>query len=101
MAAEPMVVAPMVNLTKLKAKGWNSKSKFLSIFSSCREYKYVPSVIAEIISFDGGSINDDTDDDLDHQGKISVAPIVGFPTRELMRQKKHEHVSKKSLRLCS
>ena len=36
-------------------------------------------VITEIISFDGGSINDDTDDNLDHQGKSSVAPLViGF-----------------------
>ena len=37
------------------------------------------SVIAEIISFDGGSINDDTDDDLDHHGTISITQILaGF-----------------------
>ena len=36
-AAEQMVAALMVNPTKLKAKRWNSKSKFWSTFSSRRE----------------------------------------------------------------
>ena len=106
---ELMVVLQMVNQTKLKAKGLNSKSKFKSILSSCIKYKYVPSVIAEIISFDGGSINDDTDDDLDHQGKISnwnyklesirveFLVILGKWVKKLM----HKCWRMKSLRLCS
>ena len=52
-------------------------------------------VITEIISFDGGSINDDTDDNLDHQGKFSVAPLVIGFSGHLVRKK---GLSKKSFR---
>ena len=40
-------------------------------FDRVASINMLQSVIAEILSFDGGSINEDTDDELDHHGMIS------------------------------